>query len=270
MIYNGKRSKLKTALVLSGGGSKGAIQVGALKVILDKIIPDVIIGTSIGAFNGAFIALDKPIEALENIWLSLKQKDLFAANPKVFYKLTYADALYSTPHAYKWTKSIFDGFRFEDCRIPFYVSVTRLSDGKGIFLHDGELASAIQASCAIPPMLGPFEIDGVKYIDGGFSNYVGTEEALALGCKQFIVLNAGFCGNREKYGKDMFDLVQHAMDFLTYQSLKNEVALCTHDNVVEIDPASTKHYNITDFRHAAELLPLGEKEAKKQRGKIIM
>lgn len=118
MIYKGRKSRLKTALILSGGGFKGAIQVGALKVILDKIIPDVIIGTSIGAFNGAFVALGKPIEALENIWLTLKQGDLLAANPKVFYKLTYADGLYSTKHGYAWTKSIYDGLRFEDCKIP--------------------------------------------------------------------------------------------------------------------------------------------------------
>lgn len=93
---------------------------------------------------------------------------------------------------------------------------------------------------------------------------------MALNCKQVIILNSGFCGKREKYVTDMFDIVQHAIDFLTYQSLKNEVALCKHDNVVEIDPASTKHYNIIDFTHAAELIAMGEKEAKKHLNRIIL
>jgi NTE family protein len=270
MIYDGKKSRLKTALVLGGGGSKGAVQVGALKVILDKIIPDVIIGTSIGAFNGAFVALDKPLEALENIWLTIKQRDLLKANPEVFWKLTYASSLYSRKGAHKWLRKTFNGYRFEDCKIPLYLSATRLSDGKGVFLHKGLLADAIQASCSIPPVLPPYEIEGVKYIDGGFSNYVGTEEALALNCKQIIVINAGFCGKREKYGGDMFELIQHSIDFLTYQSLKNEVAQCKHDNVVEIDPASHVHYNIIDFKHGAEMLALGVAEAKKQIKKIKM
>lgn len=52
--------------------------------------------------------------------------------------------------------------------------MTRLSDGKGVFLSKGLLADAIQASCAIPPIMPPFAIDGVKYIDGRFSNYVST------------------------------------------------------------------------------------------------
>jgi predicted acylesterase/phospholipase RssA len=139
-----------------------------------------------------------------------------------------------------------------------------------VFLHKGRLADAILASCAIPPVMPPHEIEGVRYIDGGFSNYVGTEEALALKCEQIIVLNAGFCGRREQYGHDMFDMVQHAIDFLTYQSLKNEVAMCKHESVIEIDPSSTVHYNVIDFRHGAELLALGEKEAKRHLRRIKM
>jgi predicted acylesterase/phospholipase RssA len=63
-----QKSRYKTALVLSGGGSKGAIEVGILKVILKKITPDVIIGTSIGALNAAVTARGNSPQVLEEGW----------------------------------------------------------------------------------------------------------------------------------------------------------------------------------------------------------
>ena len=57
MVLKAKRSRLKTAFVLTGGGSKGALQAGMLKVLFNKIRPDVMIGTSIGAFNAGLACL---------------------------------------------------------------------------------------------------------------------------------------------------------------------------------------------------------------------
>ena len=101
MHYKGKQSKLKTALVFSGGGSKGAFEVGVAKVLLKKIIPDVIIGTSIGSINGALIALDTPIKQMEKMWKKVTKKDIFPFNKKILYKLHFAESIYSNKRLQK-------------------------------------------------------------------------------------------------------------------------------------------------------------------------
>jgi NTE family protein len=273
MIYKGKKSRLKTALILTGGGAKGAMQVGALKVILDKIIPDVIIGASIGGLNGAYIALDKPIEELEKAWEDVKPS-IFYANPHVFWKFTYAESLYSGKAAMKWLLKKFGNLKFADCEIPLYINATRLSDGKAVNLHKGSVAEAVKASCAILPVLPPAEVDGVRYIDGDISSYLSTDNEILRKCKQLIIINAQFCNGHNSPKEGMLMLTQNAMDFIISRSLRRDIQILEHKklfkNIVHIEPDPNACYSIADFKRVKELLKLGELAAKKQLKKIIV
>lgn len=71
--------KRKVAVVLSGGGARGAYQIGALKALRQRgIVPDIYCGTSVGAFNAAMLASGKTLEEVEVLWRGLRRKDVFA------------------------------------------------------------------------------------------------------------------------------------------------------------------------------------------------
>ncbi len=263
-----KKSKLKTALVLSGGGPKGAAQIGALKVILKKITPDVIIGTSIGAANGGLVALGVSLETIERYWLDVKKEDVCKFNLKILYQLHLCDAIYSHRGLHKRFQSFFNGYHFADCKIPLYINTTRLKDGANIVFHEGLILDAVLASCSLPPIYPPYKIKGVKYMDGGLTEFVNTETALALKCKQIIIVNVGYTGHPDRFDKGMLRLSHHAIELLAFQSLRKEIEECKHDNVVEVK-CDIDSYNM-DFSKIPYFIEQGEIEAKKVLRKIIV
>jgi len=134
-MTNAKKSSLKTALILSGGGARGAFEAGVLKVILKKIQPDLIIGTSVGSLNAASVALGFDTNSIEEYWLKLRKKDTFKVNPLVFRKFFKADSIYSSKVWNKKVNEIVKGKIFSDCKIPLYINATRLRDGEGVFFQ---------------------------------------------------------------------------------------------------------------------------------------
>ncbi len=266
-----RRSKLKTALILSGGGSRGAVEVGAMKVVLKKIRPDVIIGTSVGAINAAAIAAGGDAKELERVWLSMTSRVAFPFNWQVLY--LYGKIM-SISHPFRLKRVLEKTLpvkTLEECTIPLFINATELLTGKPVMFASGNIIDAILASIAIPPYYPPYEIDGVKYIDGGISNAIAIEQAKALGCAQVIIVST--------YGKELpagvwnvFRLTSHALDIVLRSKLQNEVELETRafsrHNVVFISPHIPGHIGVTDFRHTPELIALGEREARKHVHKI--
>ncbi|MFC1723127.1 patatin-like phospholipase family protein [Nanoarchaeota archaeon] len=172
---------MRKALVLSGGGSRGAFQVGVLKGL--KFKPDVIIGTSIGSLNGAYLAAGHSAEDLEHVWQYVTHRTFFPLK-----RLIKSPSLFRTYGLKKLIASRLPG-TFEDLQIPFYVNSTRVDDGKSVYFNKGKLLPPVIASCARTPFFPPQTIGGVNYIDGGFSEYIGVRKSLELGCKKIVVLD---------------------------------------------------------------------------------
>ncbi len=266
-----KRSRLKTALVLSGGGSRGAVEVGVMKVVLKMIEPDAIIGTSVGAINAAAIAAGDDTETLEEVWLRMTSRVAFPFNWQIFYLY---GRIMSISHPFR-LKSVLEKVipvkTFEECKTPLFINATKMLNGESVMFDSGNIIDAVLASAAIPPYYPPYEIDGVKYIDGGVSNAIAIEQAKALGCKQVIVVST--------YGEELssniwnvFRLTGHALDLVLRSKLQNEVELETKSfskqNVVFISPHIPSHISITNFEHTKELIAIGEREARKHVHKI--
>lgn len=258
----GKLSRKKTALVLSGGGSRGAFEIGVLKVLLSYITPHVIIGTSVGAANGAMAAIGMSPHDMEKIWLPLKTKDVFSYNWELFYKFIYAESVYSGKQWQELVETIVGEKRFEDCVIPFYVNTTRLNDGKSVFFESGKLVDAIMASSATPLLFPAHEINGVKYIDGGVGAYLGVEKVKSLNCKQIIVVNLGVPAHYEKQSRNLLYNAMYALGLLTYQGIKNTMTTIKDLNIVTIELHRYNHLSMIDFSMTRELIAEGEREAK--------
>jgi NTE family protein len=187
----------RTAFVLAGGGSRGAVQVGMLQELITRgIRADRVFGASVGAINGAAYAGNPTLEGIERmagIWRELKGADIFPRGaldgPWAFLQKRAA------VHANTGLRAIIEaGIDFEnlqDTAIPFEVVTTSLTDGRERWITHGPALPAILASSAIPSIFPPVTIDGDVLVDGGVVNNVPISRALSAGCTRIFVLLCG-------------------------------------------------------------------------------
>jgi len=265
-----KKSPMKTGVVLSGGGSAGAAQVGALKVITKILKPDVYIGTSVGAINGAALAAGLTIEEVEDIWLKLKRSDVFAFNPRVLLLSGKIMSIYSNRRLKKILHRVLPE-KFEDLNCPLYINATNLTNSESEYFSSGNLVDAILASSAVPPFLPPYEINGNLYIDGGVSDLLGVQEAEKIGCRQLIIVNSYFKGPSKKLW-NWISLTTYTLSTIIAYKSRIETICETHrypdKRVINIQPRFNKHVSIVDFDHTQEMMEAGRLAAEKKKDKI--
>ena len=271
-MQKAKKSSLKTAIILSGGGARGAFEAGALKIIMKKIIPDIIIGTSIGSVNGAALALGKDTQWIEDYWLELKKKDALRLNPVLIRKFYKSPSLYSQKFWKKKVIKLVGKKKFSQCKIPLYIHATRLDNGEGVFFNRALISEAIMASTALPPLFPPYTIGKKRYLDGSMSGFIASKKAISLKAKQLIIINLGYTGKKENVQWNMSNLSTHAIDLLIFQSFKHGISLAREKkvNIVEIDLKQEEKVSISDFHKSKELIAMGEFAAKKVLRKIKM
>ncbi len=187
----------RTAFVLAGGGSRGAVQVGMLEELIRRgIRADRVFGASVGAINGAAYAGNPTLEGAERmatIWRQVKGTDIFPRGafdgPWAFFQKRAA------VHANSGLRAIIesgmDYERLEDATIPVEVVTTSLTDGRERWIGHGPAIEAILASSAIPSIFPPVTIDGDVLVDGGVVNNVPISRAISAGCDRIYVLLCG-------------------------------------------------------------------------------
>ena len=139
---------MTTAFVLSGGASLGAIQVGMLQALdTEGVRPDIVIGTSVGAVNGAWVASGRPVSELTDVWLSLRSRQIFPLRPLVGLRGFLGRGSHLVPNSglRQLLKSHMTFRRLEDAPIPFSVITTDVSSGEEVRLDHGRAVDAILA-----------------------------------------------------------------------------------------------------------------------------
>jgi NTE family protein len=183
-----------TALVLAGGGTRGAVQIGMLQVLTEHgFRPDRIYGSSVGAVNGAAFAGDptrQGVERMTEVWSGLTRDTVYPQGrlhgPWLY--LQQRDSVYANTGLRKSIEEGIDYERLEDAPIPVEVVATSLTDGRERWFTYGPAAEAVLASTAIPAIFPPVEIDGERFIDGGVVNNVPIRRAVEAGATRIVVL----------------------------------------------------------------------------------
>lgn len=269
-----KKTWNKLALILPGGGARGAIEVGGMKILWRHgIIPDVIIGSSVGSVNGAIVASGRTPDELEQIWLRLSKKLLFPMNLRVFWEMYAVRSIARTVNIKKVIKEGVKTDYFEECKIPLHIIGTRLSDGEAVYFNKGPLRDALLASLAIPPYYPPHPIDNIKYVDGSVSGVNGIKKAVELGCDTLIILNCYNTSKRYEFG-GILDVTSHSLDLMFNKNMLREIDLCAtpfgNTNLI-IVRVPDLNIDTVDFSKTSELIRLGEEkteEALRQKGLI--
>jgi NTE family protein len=187
----------RTAFVLAGGGSRGAVQVGMLEELIRRgIRADRVFGASVGAINGASYAGNPTLEGItrmETIWRDVKGTDIFPRGtfdgPWAF--LQKRAAVHANTGLRAIIEAGIDYEHLEDAAIPVEVVTTSLTDGRERWIAHGPAVEAVLASSAIPSIFPPVAIDDDVLVDGGVVNNVPISRALAAGCDRIYVLLCG-------------------------------------------------------------------------------
>ena len=239
-------------LVLAGGGARGLSHVGVIKALEENQIPvDVISGTSMGAIVGALYASGYSADELEEITTSLDWADIFndatARSRETFrrksddfgfltdYKITFRDGKIVLPKGIIQGQNLFLELsrllattrsigKFEDLPIPFRLVATDLENGKPVVMTDGDLATAVFGSMAIPGIIPPVERDGRLLIDGGLVNNVPIDLARQLGADIVIVVNVGTEAKPASEITNFVDVLRQTQILLTQSTIDFQIS----------------------------------------------
>lgn len=185
------------AFVLGSGANLGVLQVGMLRALVDHgVQPDLVVGSSTGAINGAAFAHNPTVEgvdALVDVWLRINPRE-------VVQRSRVANALAMTRRRAALNRGeglrrslerVLEARTFEELKVRFECVATDVLSADERWFSTGSLIDAVAASCSIPVVLPPVEIDGVPYLDGGLVHDVPLERAVDLGATTVYVTGIG-------------------------------------------------------------------------------
>jgi NTE family protein len=187
---------MTTAFVLGGGGLLGAHEVGMLKALAEaQIRPDIVVGTSIGALNGAFVAADPDGAAsrLSRLWNGEVMREAFRETlwsraVRLARSGTHLHAI--EPLRQRLTQAL-PAADFAGLKLPLHCVAASIERASAVWFSSGPLVPAVLASCAVPGLLPPVEVDGEHYFDGGLVDSIPVGRAVALGASTVYVLQVG-------------------------------------------------------------------------------
>ena len=188
-----------TAFVLGGGGILGAGEVGMLRALLERDIrPDLVVGTSIGAFNGALVAQQPEIgvvERLTELWQSVSsaREAGYGDRPlrSVRRAMRTGTHLWSARPLRQRLERELGAITFEELPVRLEVCAASIERSAEHWFTTGRVSDAVLASAAVPGLLPPAKVDGEHYLDGGIVNSIPLGRAVQQGATRVFVLQVG-------------------------------------------------------------------------------
>ncbi len=256
--------QLKTALVLAGGGSFGAVQVGMLKALAAaRIHADFVVGSSVGAMNAAYYAGGPTVAnmaKLDALWRGISRNDVFPVNWRTLAGFARRrDFLVSSNGIRKLVERHLPYLNLQDAEIPIHIIATDVLSGNAVVISSGNAADAILASTAIPVAFAPVRIGEQYLIDGAITSNTPVRVAVALGARRLIVLPTGFACDLESPPKGAIANALHALTLLIARQLVGELEALASDVeyaiVPTLCPLAGSPY---DFANTGAMIDLAE------------
>ena len=252
------------AVVLSGGGALGAVQVGALRALVEHgVRPSFMVGCSVGALNAAFFGCDPSlarVAELERLWLTLTAADVFGKGHAVVGHLIRRHTHIYDPDALH--ALIRRGMTVDDLShtaIPVHVVTTNLDSGRPEWWSSGDAVTVLAASACLPGIFPPVEFASELHVDGGVTCPVPVLRALELGADRVWVVDVrgGSVGRR--------DARMTALDVLLLSFSITRDALVhqlpSDPRVIQVPRYDTGPMDMRDFSRTRELIEGGYAKA---------
>ncbi|MEJ2011490.1 MAG: patatin-like phospholipase family protein [Anaerolineales bacterium] len=223
------------AFVLSGGGSRGALQVGALQVLIEAgIKPEMVVGSSVGAINGAAIAVSPDaagVKQLERFWLGAESTRIYSPNliKMALRVLLKRNSLVSSDEFHRFVRRhvLPQAETFADLeQVQLYIAAVELVSGQLHIFGDDPLDSivdAIMASTSIQPFFPPWAIAERRFIDGGYLSNLPLLTAIERGADEIYALDLTALRNEDECTQGLIPILLHEADIVLYHLAQFEI-----------------------------------------------
>lgn len=250
----------KTAFVLAGGGSFGAVQVGMLRELLaDGVTPDLVVGSSVGAINGAYLAgspTPQGVARLEALWRGLRRQDVFPVGLRSLAGLLgRRNFMVDACGLRRLLEQNLPYQALERAALPLHVVATDLLGGAVVRLSAGPVVDAVLASCAIPAAFPPVRIGERYLMDGAVASNTPIRAAMELGASRLVVLPTGYACALECPPRGAIGLMLHAITLLTARQLVSDLEqYCGQVEIVTVPPLCPLDVSPYDFSRGGQLI----------------
>jgi len=288
------RTRPKIGLALGGGGARGTAHIGVIRALEQMHIPiDYVAGTSMGSIIGGLYSCGYTPDEMEKLigtipWDTLfrdapdrkdqsfrqKEDDFERLIPFEFGLNLKKGGLVLPPGLIAGSKLGFvletatlpcaAATNFDQLRIPFRAVATDIQTGQPYVMSSGDLARVIRASMAIPAGFTPVEIDGHLLIDGGESENLPVQTALAMGADIVIAVNVGSSGaETAAKPQSVGQMIGRLIDLPLQQNTMASAKLATLVITPDLDG-----YSSADFMKGLKMIPLGYKAAEAHKSEL--
>lgn len=257
-----RRRSPEVAFVFPSGGSSGAAQVGILHSLLEAgIHPDVVVGSSVGALNATFFAMDPTmahVERLATIWQRLTREDVFGRNRYG----TLARVLFRQDHIYTPAalRALIARFctltELTDTAVPVHVVTTDLDNGVARWWEAGPARDILYASACLPGLFPPAILAGHRHVDGGVLEPAPVQHAVDLDASTVYVLGEVVGPEDERPRRlTALDVLIRSFAISRYARLPEPSALArAGQRVITVPGADTTDIEITDFTRTSRII----------------
>lgn len=250
----------RTAFVLAGGGSLGAVQVGMLHALVEAgWKPDLVVGSSVGAINAAYFAGAPDLEGisrLEEIWTGLRRTDIFPLSLSALVGVLRRSGSLVDPGDLRRLLETHLAFgKIEAARLPLHVMATDLQ-GMSVRLSSGPVVEAVLASAAVPGIFPPVTIHDRQLMDGAIAANTPLRMATELGATRIVVLPTGYACALTAPPRGAIARMLHAVTLLIAWQLMHEIETMPEGVMVHLAPAlcplAVSPYDFTASRQLIE------------------
>ncbi len=262
----------RTAFVLSGGGNRGPLEVGALRALAEAgIQPDFIVGASSGAITGAFVAArgltHNTLNALEKQWLAVDSKTVYPGSilKAAFRVFRKEDSLYSNAGIRSLIQNgLPQGVsKFGHLHIRLFVPATDLrTNTLYMFGEDprAPIVDAVLASASVPVIHPPVRYHDLQLVDGGILANVAASYAMDRGASEIYVINVSSDEYEDEYAEGVVDVAFRSINTMIVQSLLRDLARARENESVDLHHIHIGAFSGTwfkDFSHTQSMFKAG-------------
>lgn len=244
-----KQKPYKLGLALSGGGAKGFAHIGVFSLLEEcGFKPDIISGTSAGALAGCLYADGYTSDEIKEIF-SGKEFSEFA---KVQIPIS---GLFDNSRLSSFLRRHLHAKNLEDLDIPLVVIATDLDHGISHEFRTGPIVDAVTASCSVPIIFSPVEINGIHYVDGGlFRNFPVTN--IREECDRIVGVNVSPLVP-QKYKKTLFHIAERSYHYMFRANTTEDRQLCD----ILIEAQECDGYKMFDLDNVHKIAQIGYEAA---------
>ena len=218
MTQESNHTTYKLGLALSGGGAKGFAHIGVFKLLEEcGLMPDVIVGTSVGALMGALFADGYTADEIKELFSGREFSEFAQLQlPK--------SGLFDSKRFRHFLRRHLRAKTFEELKTPLIVMATDLDNGESHEFRSGPIVEAVTASCSIPIIFSPVVINGVHYVDGGlFHNF--PVSIIRDSCERVIGVNVSPLIS-QKYKQTIFHIAERSYHYMFRANTIEDREMC--------------------------------------------